>query len=41
MKKALRPGGIVCSQGSSFWHDLPTVKDTLEACKFELKSSVN
>lgn len=32
MKKALKPGGIVCSQGSSFWIDINHVKETLEAC---------
>lgn len=32
MKQALKPGGIVCSQGSSFWIDLQHVKDTLDAC---------
>jgi spermidine synthase len=38
MKKALRPGGIVCSQGSSFWIDLPHVKETLEACGRQFKN---
>lgn len=32
MKKALRPGGIVCSQGSNFWIDTKHVKETLDAC---------
>lgn len=32
MKKALRPGGIVCSQGSSVWIDLNHVKETIDAC---------
>jgi spermidine synthase len=32
MKNALRPGGIICSQGSSFWIDVPHVKETLDAC---------
>lgn len=32
MKKALRPGGIVCSQGSSFWIDILHVKETMQAC---------
>lgn len=32
MKKALKPGGIVCSQGSNFWIDTKHVKETLDAC---------
>lgn len=38
MRKALKPGGIVCSQGSSFWIDLPHVKETLEACGRQFKN---
>ncbi|XP_055386739.1 spermidine synthase [Condylostylus longicornis] len=33
MRKALRPGGIVCSQGGTFWTDLQHVKETIENCK--------
>lgn len=33
MKKALRPRGIVCSQGSNFWIDTKHVKETLDACR--------
>jgi len=33
MRKALRSGGIVCSQGGTFWTDLEHVKLTLESCK--------
>lgn len=32
MKNALRGGGIVCSQGGSYWSDLQLVKDTLCNC---------
>lgn len=32
MKKALKPGGIVCSQGSNFWIDMKHVKETLDSC---------
>lgn len=38
MKKALRPGGIVCSQGSSFWIDTKHVKETLDACGQHFKN---
>lgn len=33
MKKALRPGGIVCSQGGTFYTDLKHVKDTMDSCR--------
>lgn len=32
MKQALRPNGIVCSQGGTFWTDVQHVKDTLDHC---------
>lgn len=32
MKKALRPNGIVCSQGGTFWTDVQHVKDTIDHC---------
>lgn len=32
MKQALRPNGIVCSQGGTFWTDVQHVKDTLAHC---------
>lgn len=38
MRKALKPGGIVCSQGSSFFIDLHHVKDTLDACRRQFKN---
>ena len=38
MRRALKPGGIVCSQGSSFWIDLPHVKETLNACGRQFKN---
>lgn len=38
MRKALKPGGIVCSQGSSFWIDMKHVKETLDACGRQFKN---
>lgn len=32
-RKALKPGGIICSQGGSFWIDIKHVKETLEHCR--------
>ncbi|XP_030379922.1 spermidine synthase [Scaptodrosophila lebanonensis] len=32
MKNALKPGGIVCSQGGSFWLDFDYVKKTMDGC---------
>lgn len=39
MRKALKPGGIICSQGSSFWVDMKHVKETLEACGRQFKNT--
>lgn len=39
MKKALKPGGIICSQGSNFWIDVKHVKDTIDACKLSFKNT--
>lgn len=33
MKNALRPEGIVCSQGGSYWLDYDYVKNTMAGCK--------
>lgn len=33
MKRALKPNGIVCSQGGTFWTDAEHVKDTLNHCR--------
>jgi spermidine synthase len=38
MKQALKPGGIICSQGSSFWIDVAHVKETLQACGQHFKN---
>lgn len=38
MRKALKPGGIVCSQGGSFWIDVAHVKETLDACGRQFKN---
>lgn len=39
MKRALKPGGIICSQGSNFWIDVKHVKDTIDACKLAFKNT--
>ncbi|KAG4080145.1 hypothetical protein HA402_008216 [Bradysia odoriphaga] len=33
MKAALKPNGIVCSQGGTFWTNLDQVKETLDHCR--------
>lgn len=33
LKNALRPGGVVCSQGGTYWTDLDQIKETLNNCK--------
>lgn len=33
MKSALRPGGVICSQGGTMWTNLDHIHDTLEHCK--------
>nr|AIZ03432.1 spermidine synthase [Mayetiola destructor] len=33
MKNALKPNGIICSQGGSYWIDLKHVKSTLDHCR--------
>lgn len=33
MKAALKPNGIVCSQGGTFWTNLDHVKETLDHCR--------
>lgn len=33
MKKALKPNGIICSQGGTFWTDLEHVKETMKHCR--------
>lgn len=38
MKKVLKPGGIVCSQGSTFYIDIKHVKETLESCRRQFKN---
>ncbi len=38
MKRALRPGGIVCSQGGSIWVSMNLVKETLENCRKQFKN---
>lgn len=38
MKNALREGGIVCSQGGTFWTDIGHVKQTLKFCKKQFET---
>ncbi|XP_070560365.1 spermidine synthase-like isoform X2 [Ptychodera flava] len=33
MKTALKPNGIICSQGECMWLHLPLIKKTMEMCK--------
>ncbi|KAF8770535.1 Spermidine synthase like protein [Argiope bruennichi] len=33
LKKALRPGGIICSQGESFWFDRKLLSEMIKMCK--------
>lgn len=33
MKKALKPNGVICSQGGTFWTDIDHVKATMEHCR--------
>lgn len=33
MKEALKPNGVICSQGGTFWTDLAHVKQTLDHCR--------
>eukprot|EP00475_Leptophrys_vorax_P043584 TRINITY_DN8437_c0_g1_i2.p1 TRINITY_DN8437_c0_g1~~TRINITY_DN8437_c0_g1_i2.p1 ORF type:complete len:187 (-),score=17.79 TRINITY_DN8437_c0_g1_i2:144-704(-) len=41
MAKALRPGGVVCTQAESLWLHLPIIKEIAEACHHSFKGSVN
>lgn len=33
MKSALRPGGVVCSQGGTMWTSLDHIQDTVKHCR--------
>lgn len=33
MKKALRPGGIICTQAGTYWSNLEQVKNTMSCCR--------
>lgn len=33
LKRALKPNGIVCSQGGTYWTDLEHIKHTLDHCR--------
>ncbi|XP_067616083.1 spermidine synthase [Eurosta solidaginis] len=38
MSNALRPGGVVCSQGGSYWLEAGYVKDTINSCRKHFRS---
>lgn len=33
MKNALKPNGVICSQGGTFWTDIDHVKETMDHCR--------
>lgn len=35
MKRALKPNGIICSQGGTYWTDIKHVKETLDHCRMQ------
>lgn len=39
MKRALKPDGIVCSQGGSLWADMKHVRDTIAHCRAQFPVS--
>ncbi|KAJ7529066.1 hypothetical protein O6H91_15G032500 [Diphasiastrum complanatum] len=41
MAKALRPGGVVCTQAESPWLHMHIIKDIVSACRQTFKGSVN
>ncbi|GJP38191.1 hypothetical protein CLOM_g22646 [Closterium sp. NIES-68] len=41
MARAVRPGGVVCTQAESLWLHLPIIKDIALACHHAFKGSVN
>ncbi|XP_002983431.2 spermidine synthase 1 [Selaginella moellendorffii] len=41
MVKALRPGGVICTQAESPWLHMPIIKDIVAACRQTFKGSVN
>lgn len=41
MARALRPGGVVCTQAESIWLHLEIIKEIAQACKHSFKGTVN
>lgn len=39
--RALRPGGVVCTQAESIWLHMPIIEDIVSACRQTFKGSVN
>lgn len=41
LARALRPGGVVCTQAESIWLHMPIIKDITTACAHTFKGSIN
>jgi hypothetical protein len=41
LARALRPGGVMCTQAESLWLHLPIIEDIFSACQQTFKGSVN
>eukprot|EP00270_Netrium_digitus_P011411 TRINITY_DN362_c0_g1_i1.p1 TRINITY_DN362_c0_g1~~TRINITY_DN362_c0_g1_i1.p1 ORF type:complete len:355 (-),score=75.09 TRINITY_DN362_c0_g1_i1:369-1346(-) len=41
MARAVRPGGVICTQAESLWLHLPIIRDIAASCKQVFKGSVN
>lgn len=39
MKRALKPNGIVCSQGGTYWADMKHVRETLDHCRAQFATT--
>lgn len=39
--RALRPGGVVCTQAESIWLHMPIIEDIVSACRQTFKGSIN
>lgn len=39
MKRALKPNGIICSQGGTYWTDIKHVKETLDHCRLQFPTA--
>lgn len=41
LDRALRPGGVICTQAESLWLHMPIIKDIVAACGHTFKGSIN